>query len=174
MGAGRELLGSDFGPRYLPEEPKSYSSKEGAQEAHEAIRPSSVEVKPGTVEGLERDQERLYDLIWRQFVACQMTPAEYLSTNLTVTVGAYELKTLGRILVFEGYTKVQPPTGKGDGNVQLPDVQIGERLTLEQLDPKQHFTKPPPRFGEASLVKELEKRGIGRPSTYAPVVSTIH
>ena len=173
VGSCRDLIGSDFGPRYLPEEPKSYSSKEGAQEAHEAIRPSSVEVKPGTVEGLERDQERLYDLIWRQFVACQMTPAEYLSTNLTVTVGAYELKTRGRILVFEGYTKVQPPTGKGDGNVQLPDVQIGERLTLEQLDPKQHFTKPPPRFGEASLVKELEKRGIGRPSTYASIISTI-
>ena len=173
VGSCRDLIGSDFGPRYLPEEPKSYSSKEGAQEAHEAIRPSSVEVKPGTVEGLERDQERLYDLIWRQFVACQMTPAEYLSTNLTVTVGAYELKTRGRILVFDGYTKVQPPTGKGDGNVQLPDVQIGERLTLEQLDPKQHFTKPPPRFGEASLVKELEKRGIGRPSTYASIISTI-
>lgn len=171
--ACRTLIGSEYGPRYLPEEAKSYSSKEGAQEAHEAIRPSDVEVKPGSISGLERDQERLYDLIWRQFVACQMTQAEYLSTNLTITAGAFELKTRGRILVFDGYTKVQPPTGKGDGNVALPDVQVGDRLQLEKLDPSQHFTKPPPRYGEASLVKELEKRGIGRPSTYASIISTI-
>jgi len=173
VGSCRELIESDFGPRYLPEEPKSYSSKEGAQEAHEAIRPSDAMVKPGTIGGLERDQERLYDMIWRQFVACQMTHAEYLSTNLTIKAADFELKTRGRILVFDGYTKVQPPMGKGDGNVALPDVQVGERLKLEKLDPKQHFTKPPPRFGEASLVKELEKRGIGRPSTYASIISTI-
>lgn len=169
----RELIGADYGPRYLPEAPNSYSSKEGAQEAHEAIRPSDVTVKPGSIKGLERDQERLYDLIWRQFVACQMTPAEYLSTNLTVRAGDFELKTRGRILVFDGHTAAQPPTGKGDGNVALPDVQVGDALALEQLDPSQHFTKPPPRFGEASLVKELEKRGIGRPSTYASIISTI-
>ncbi len=170
----RSMIGSDFGPRYLPEEAKSYSSKEGAQEAHEAIRPSSVDVKPGSISGLERDQERLYELIWRQFVACQMTPAEYLSTNLTIRAGDFELKTRGRILVFDGYTAAQPPSGKAsDSNVPLPDVQVGDRLALEKLDPSQHFTKPPPRYGEASLVKELEKRGIGRPSTYASIISTI-
>ena len=170
----RGLIANDFGPRYLPDAPNSYSSKEGAQEAHEAIRPSDVRVKPGSIGGLERDQERLYDLIWRQLVACQMTPAEYLSTNLTIKAGDFELKTRGRILVFDGHTAAQPPTGKGgDSNVALPDVQVGERLELEQLEPKQHFTKPPPRFGEASLVKELEKRGIGRPSTYASIISTI-
>ena len=170
----RELIGQSFGPRYLPEAPNSYSSKQGAQEAHEAIRPSSVGVKPDSIGGLERDQERLYGLIWRQFVACQMVPAEYLSTNLTITAGDFELRTRGRILVFDGHTAAQPPTGKpGESNVALPDVQIGEILNLEQLDPKQHFTKPPPRFGEASLVKELEKRGIGRPSTYASIISTI-
>jgi DNA topoisomerase-1 len=131
-------------------------------------------VAPGSIGGLERDQERLYDLIWRQFVACQMVPAEYLSTNLTVRAGDFELKTRGRILVFDGHTAAQPPTGKStDKEVPLPDVQVGDRLDLEQLDPKQHFTKPPPRFGEASLVKELEKRGIGRPSTYASIISTI-
>jgi DNA topoisomerase-1 len=173
VGACRDLIGADFGPRYLPDAPVSYSSKEGAQEAHEAIRPSDVSLKPGSISGLERDQERLYELIWRQFVACQMTQAEYLSTNLTVKAGEFELKTRGRILVFDGYTKVQPPTGKGEGNVALPDVQVGERLQLEKLDPSQHFTKPPPRYGEASLVKELEKRGIGRPSTYASIISTI-
>ena len=170
----RELIGADYGARYLPEAPNSYSSKEGAQEAHEAIRPSNVELKPDAVEGLERDQQRMYELIWRQFVACQMTRAEYLSTNLTIRAADYELKTRGRILVFDGYTAVQPPGGRtSESNVALPDVEVGDRLDLEKLDPKQHFTKPPPRYGEASLVKELEKRGIGRPSTYASIISTI-
>ena len=172
--ACRALIQSSHGDRYLPEEALSYSAKEGAQEAHEAIRPSDVEVKPSDVQGLERDQQRMYALIWRQFVACQMTQAEYLSTNLTVKAEDYELKTRGRILVFDGYTVVQPPGGRtSESNVALPDVSVGDRLDLEKLDPKQHFTKPPPRFGEASLVKELEKRGIGRPSTYASIISTI-
>jgi DNA topoisomerase-1 len=172
--ACRVLIGSDFGEKYLPETPNSYSSKAGAQEAHEAIRPSSVEVKPSDIQGLERDQERLYDLIWRQFVACQMTRAEYLSSSLMIRAGDFELKTRGRILVFDGYTAVQPPSGKSsETNVTLPDVEVGDRVDLEKLDPRQHFTKPPPRFGEASLVKELEKRGIGRPSTYASIISTI-
>jgi DNA topoisomerase-1 len=172
--ACRVLIGSDFGEKYLPETPNSYSSKEGAQEAHEAIRPSSVELKPSDIQGLERDQERLYDLIWRQFVACQMTRAEYLSSSLMIRAGDFELKTRGRILVFDGYTAVQPPSGKSsETNVTLPDVEVGDRVDLEKLDPRQHFTKPSPRFGEASLVKELEKRGIGRPSTYASIISTI-
>jgi DNA topoisomerase-1 len=172
--ACRVLIGSDFGEKYLPETPNSYSSKAGAQEAHEAIRPSSVELKPSDIQGLERDQERLYDLIWRQFVACQMTRAEYLSSSLMIRAGDFELKTRGRILVFDGYTAVQPPSGKSsETNVTLPDVEVGDRVDLEKLDPRQHFTKPSPRFGEASLVKELEKRGIGRPSTYASIISTI-
>jgi DNA topoisomerase-1 len=172
--ACRGLIGRQYGDRYLPEAPNAYSSKDGAQEAHEAIRPSSVDVQPASLSALERDQQRLYELIWRQFVACQMVPAEYLSTNLTIHAADFELKTRGRILVFDGHTAAQPPTGKAsDSNVQLPDVQVGDRLDLEKLDPKQHFTKPPARFGEASLVKELEKRGIGRPSTYASIISTI-
>ena len=172
--ACRGLIGANHGERYLPETPISYSSKAGAQEAHEAIRPSSVELKPNDLKGLERDQERLYDLIWRQFVACQMNPAEYLSTNLVIRAGDFELKTRGRILVFDGYTAVQPPAGRAnEGDTTLPDVEVGDRVDLEKLDPRQHFTKPPPRFGEASLVKELEKRGIGRPSTYASIISTI-
>jgi DNA topoisomerase-1 len=172
--ACRGLISTDFGERYLPEEAMSYSSKAGAQEAHEAIRPSNVELKPSDIQGLERDQERLYDLIWRQFVACQMTRAEYLSTNLMIQAGDFQLKIRGRILVFDGYTAVQPPSGRGsESDVTLPDIQVGDRVDLEKLDPRQHFTKPPPRFGEASLVKELEKRGIGRPSTYASIISTI-
>ncbi len=170
----RSLIGSAYGERYLPEAPNSYTSKDGAQEAHEAIRPSNVELKPSDLQGLERDQARLYDLVWRQFVACQMTRAEYLSTSLTIRAGDFELKTRGRILVFDGYTAVQPPAGRAnEADVTLPDIQVGDRVDLEKLDPSQHFTKPPPRFGEASLVKELEKRGIGRPSTYASIISTI-
>jgi DNA topoisomerase-1 len=172
--ACRGLISTDFGERYLPEEAMSYSSKAGAQEAHEAIRPSNVDLKQSDIQGLERDQERLYDLIWRQFVACQMTRAEYLSTNLMIQAGDFQLKIRGRILVFDGYTAVQPPSGRGsESDVTLPDIQVGDRVDLEKLDPRQHFTKPPARFGEASLVKELEKRGIGRPSTYASIISTI-
>ena len=169
----RAYIGDQFGEPYLPEEALNYSSREGAQEAHEAIRPSDVNIGPGDIAGLEPDQERLYAMIWRQFVACQMPPARYLSTSIVVNVGEFELRTRGRILVFDGYTKVQPPTGKGDRNAKLPDVQVGEVLAVQALDPVQHFTKPPPRFSEASLVRELEKCGIGRPSTYASIISSI-
>jgi DNA topoisomerase-1 len=173
VGACRDYIGNEFGEKYLPEEALSYASKEGAQEAHEAIRPSDVTAAPATLEGLERDQERLYELIWRQFVACQMPPAEYLSTSVSVTVGDFELRTRGRIMQFDGYTKVQPPAKNGASDTVLPDVAVGDRLELAELDPSQHFTKPPPRFSEASLVRELEKSGIGRPSTYASIISTI-
>ncbi len=169
----RGFIESEYGPKYLPAKPLVYSSKEGAQEAHEAIRPSDVNLKPTQLTGMERDAERLYELIWRQFVACQMPPAEYLSTSVSVAAGTFELRAKGRILKFDGYTRAQPQQSKpGDDDV-LPDMQQGEVLKLVKLDPKQHFTKPPARFSEASLVKELEKRGIGRPSTYAAIISTI-
>lgn len=169
----REYIGDQFGSQYLPEEPVRYSSKEGAQEAHEAIRPSDVLVLPTDLSGMERDAERLYDLIRRQFIACQMTPAQYTSTRITVKAGDYELTTKGRILRFDGYTRVLPSKGKQDEDIILPDVQTGDLLVLDELEPKQHFTKPTARYTEASLVKELEKRGIGRPSTYASIISTI-
>ena len=169
----RDYIRGEFGERYLPDEALSYASKEGAQEAHEAIRPSEVAAGPGSIVDLERDQERLYELIWRQFVACQMPPAEYLSTSVTAAAADVELRTRGRIMQFDGFTKVQPPAKNGQSDTVLPNVQVGDRLTLVELDPKQHFTKPPPRYGEASLVRELEKRGIGRPTTYASIISTI-
>jgi DNA topoisomerase-1 len=169
----RDFILEQHGARYLPDAALSYASKEGAQEAHEAIRPSDVSAAPGSISGLERDQERLYELIWRQFVACQMPPAEYLSTSVSAQAGEFELRTRGRILQFDGFTKVQPPAKSAAADTVLPDVQVGDRLALTELDPKQHFTKPPPRYGEASLVRELEKRGIGRPSTYASIISTI-
>ena len=169
----RGFIESEYGKKYLPAKPIVYSSKEGAQEAHEAIRPSDVNLKPTQLTGMERDAERLYELIWRQFVACQMPPAEYLSTSVSVAAGTFELRAKGRILKFDGYTRAQPQQSKPGEDDVLPDMQQGEALKLLKLDPTQHFTKPPARFSEASLVKELEKRGIGRPSTYAAIISTI-
>jgi DNA topoisomerase-1 len=169
----RDFIEGEFGKKYLPANPIAYSSKEGAQEAHEAIRPSDVNLKPTQLSGMERDAERLYELIWRQFVACQMPPAEYLSTTVTVTAAQFELRAKGRILKFDGYTRALPQISKpGDDDV-LPDMAQGEALKLIKLDPSQHFTKPPARYSEASLVKEMEKRGIGRPSTYAAIIGTI-
>lgn len=169
----RGFIDSEFGKKYLPAKPNFYSSKEGAQEAHEAIRPSDVNLRPTQLSGMERDAERLYELIWRQFVACQMPPAEYLSTTVSVAAGDFELRAKGRILKFDGYTKVLPQQSKPGEDDVLPEMNQGEAMKLLKLDPSQHFTKPPARFSEASLVKELEKRGIGRPSTYAAIISTI-
>lgn len=169
----RGFIDSEYGKKYLPEKPNFYSSKEGAQEAHEAIRPSDVNLRPTQLSGMERDAERLYELIWRQFVACQMPPAEYLSTTVTVTAAQFELRAKGRILKFDGYTRAQPQMSKPGDDAVLPEMKESESLKLIKLDPSQHFTKPPARYSEASLVKEMEKRGIGRPSTYAAIISTI-
>lgn len=168
----RSHIESEYGKKYLPEKPNRFGNKANAQEAHEAIRPSNVALKGDSLVGVERDAQRLYDLIWRQFVACQMTPAEYLSSTILVDANGIELKAKGRTLVFDGFTRVRG-ANKSDDDVLLPAVKVGEQLKLEKLDPSQHFTKPPARFTEASLVKELEKRGIGRPSTYAAIISTI-
>ncbi|WP_028767265.1 type I DNA topoisomerase [Shewanella fidelis] len=170
----REMIGNEYGDKYLPESPIRYGSKEGAQEAHEAIRPSNVKVSAASLSDMERDAQRLYELIWRQFVACQMTPAKYDATRLTVKAGDYELKASGRTLRFDGWTRVQTAVKKkNEEDNTLPYVAEGDVVTLKELQPKQHFTKPPARYSEASLVKELEKRGIGRPSTYATIISTI-
>lgn len=170
----REMIGKEYGDKYLPDAPIRYGSKEGAQEAHEAIRPSDVSVHAAGMKDMERDAQRLYELIWRQFVSCQMTPAKYDATRLTVKAGEYELKATGRTLRFDGWTRVQTAVKKkNEEDNTLPVVAKGDVLSLEELLPKQHFTKPPARYSEASLVKELEKRGIGRPSTYATIISTI-
>ncbi|MBV1842129.1 MULTISPECIES: type I DNA topoisomerase [Photobacterium] len=168
----REYITSEYGEQYLPGKPNVYGSKQNAQEAHEAIRPSDVAVKAENLEGMDADAVKLYDLIWRQFVACQMVPAKYDSSTITVEAGDFTLKAKGRTLRFAGWTHVQRPMGKNE-DTTLPMVSVGDTLKLESLEPKQHFTKPPARFTEAALVKELEKRGIGRPSTYASIISTI-
>ena len=167
----RGFIDKQYGAKYVPTSPNVYGNKQNAQEAHEAIRPSDVLVQSASLKDMERDAQRLYELIWRQFVACQMPPAQYQSMTLIVNAGEIELRAKGRVMTFDGYTKVQPPA-KNEDNL-LPDVKIGEKLVVDSIEPTQHFTKPPARYTEASLVKELEKRGIGRPSTYASIISTI-
>jgi len=169
----RDHIVASYGPRYLPDQPNAYTSKAGAQEAHEAIRPTNVDVTRSDLEKQEPDAQRLYELIWAQFVASQMTQAEYLSTTYTVQAGPIELRTRGRILKFDGFTRVLPTASRKEDEVELPDLKVGDVLDCADTEAVQHFTKPTPRFGEASLVKELEKLGIGRPSTYAAIISTI-
>ncbi len=173
VNACRGFIGDNYGSQYLPAKAINYSSKEGAQEAHEAIRPSDVSRSADSLNGMEADAQKLYDLIWRQFVACQMTNAQYTSTKILVNASGYTLSTRGRVMRFDGWTKVLPTVRKKDEDKELPDLNVGDVLSLIRINPSQHFTKPPARFSEAALVKELEKRGIGRPSTYANIISTI-
>ena len=173
VNACRGFIDDNYGSQYLPAKAINYSSKEGAQEAHEAIRPSDVSRSADSLNGMEADAQKLYDLIWRQFVACQMTNAQYTSTKILVNASGYTLSTRGRVMRFDGWTKVLPPVRKKDEDKELPDLNVGDVLSLIKINPSQHFTKPPARFSEAALVKELEKRGIGRPSTYANIISTI-
>ena len=173
IAACRDYIKVRHGARYLPDEPKIYGSKSGAQEAHEAIRPSNIDISPGSLDGMEVDAKKLYQLIWQQFVACQMVPAQFTSTLITVAAGDYEMTVKGRVTRFDGYLAVMPANRKGDEDGELPDLQKGDKMSMLVLVPQQHFTKPIARFSEASLVKELEKRGIGRPSTYASIISTI-
>lgn len=166
----RQFIETRYGKEYLPDQPLRYSAKEGAQEAHEAIRPTDVKLSADKLMGMEADAMRLYTLIWQYFVACQMPPARYLSSTISVGADQYLLRTKGRIMQFDGYLRAMPSK---DEDIVLPDVTEGEVLKLQQLEPIQNFTKPPARYTEASLVKELEKRDIGRPSTYASIISTI-
>ena len=166
----RQHIADTYGAEYLPKSPNRFPSKAGAQEAHEAIRPTDLD-GADRLKADEADARRLYDLIWRQFVASQMTPARYQATTVTATGGEFELRLRGRVREFDGFTRVLPP--RTEEQKPLPDYADGEPLTLVEVAATQHFTKPPPRYSEASLVRELEKRGIGRPSTYVPIISTI-
>jgi DNA topoisomerase-1 len=162
-----------YGDPYLPDRPNTYKSGKSAQEAHEAIRPTDLTYTPDRVRTfLSPDQFRLYELIYRRFVASQMTPAVFAMTNVEVTAGAGLFKAQGRILKFDGYRRVLPPAGRQEDRT-LPPLNEGQALDKLGLIASQHFTQPPPRYNEASLVKMLEKEGIGRPSTYATIISTI-
>jgi len=161
-----------FGDDYLPSKPWAYKSRKSAQEAHECIRPTSAEREPDQVRGhLSPDQFKLYSLIWRRFLACQMNPALYLSTVADIQAGPYLFRATGSTLEFPGFLKVYPLLGEEE--TALPPLTEGEVLELKEITSQQHFTKPPPRYTEASLVKELEEKEIGRPSTYAQIITTI-
>jgi DNA topoisomerase I len=181
----RELIPERFGSNYLPEKANYYKSKKDAQEAHEAVRPTDVSRAPEDVRKyLPDDQFKLYQLIWQRFVASQMLPAIFDQTTIDISAGDYTFRATGSVQKFDGYLRVyqMPVAGadreddekddEGEGKA-LPRVTEGQTLRLDQIRPDQHFTEPPPRYTEATLVKELEEKGIGRPSTYASIISTI-
>ena len=188
----RQLIAERYGPQALPDEPPVYKARtRGAQEAHEAIRPTSVAREPKQVAGyLTADQLKLYTLVWKRFVASQMRPAEYDTMTVevegTTPEHTYTLRASASTLRVRGYLEVYEDRSNGSGNGNgdealeaepvvgaLPEVDAGERLTLVDLAPEQHFTEPPPRYSEATLVKAMEELGIGRPSTFAPTLSTL-
>ncbi|KEY90824.1 DNA topoisomerase 1 [Candidatus Photodesmus katoptron] len=171
--SARKYIVNEFGKSYLPIKSNIYNNKPGAQEAHEAIRPSDITVQAQKLKNMDQDACKLYTLIWNQFISCQMTEAQYHLTKIYVKAEKYILQSKGRILKFDGWTRVQRPFGKQNEEKLLPTVQIGDKLKFNHIKTKQRFTKPPTRFTEASLVKELEKKGIGRPSTYSAIISTI-
>jgi DNA topoisomerase-1 len=174
----RQLIQDEFGHAYLPDKPHVFKNKKQAQDAHEAIRPTSVFRKPKDVDRfLSKDQQALYDLIWKRFVASQMEVAVIDQTSITISAGSYIFQATGSVVRFPGFMTLyissnedQAPSGDTE---TLPPLSEGMALTCHRLEPKQHFTQPPPRFSEASLVKELEENGIGRPSTYATILTTI-
>ena len=168
----RNYINEKIGDKYLTNAPRIYASTENAQEAHEAIRPTNAFMTPNDLLNQTEEEKRLYQLIWQQYIACQMPDAEYLSTSAKIIIDEYTFSAKGREVVFDGYTKLSQPA-KSDEEDILPPLSEGELLTLNDINLEQKFTKPPARFSEAALVKELEKKGIGRPSTYANIISTI-
>jgi len=178
----REHIGASYGEKYLPEKPNFFKSKKDAQEAHEAIRPTDVARTPESVRPyLEDDMFKLYQMIWQRFVASQMVPAVFDQTTIDVAANDYTFRATGSVQKFDGYLaayqSVKEEEEKEDAedaeSRTLPRVTQGEQLRLETIRPEQHFTEPPPRYTEATIVKELEEKGIGRPSTYATIISTI-
>lgn len=173
----REYIQQTFGPEYLPAKPHTYKSRKTAQEAHEAIRPTDVNLTPEAVKPfLQPDELKLYELIWKRFVASQMEPARLLVTTADITAHDYTFRATGTVVKFPGFTilyEETPDAAAEEGEVKLPPLQKGDVLELLKLEPKQHFTQPPPRYTEATLIKELERLGIGRPSTYATILSVI-
>ncbi len=181
--AARDFVSTEFGGDYVPRSPRYYASSKTAQQAHEAIRPTMVDLTPEKAKPfLSTEQFKLYELIWNRFVASQMASAVYDTVEAEIEANGYLFKATGSVMKFDGFLrvyKVSAPTPKGEengkeeGDVVLPPLHEGQDLTLVTVLPEQHFTKPPPRFTEASLVRELERLGIGRPSTYATIVAKI-
>jgi DNA topoisomerase-1 len=177
ISAVRQHITDHFGKDFLPEQPNYYAAGKRAQEAHEAIRPTDVNIRPEDAKPyLTTDQYKLYNLIWRRFVACQMVPARWDVTDAIITASANghtgEFKAIGRILAFPGFLNLLPDRLEG-ADAELPNIEQDQVLQMLTVDGQQHFTQPPPRFNEASLVRTLEAQGIGRPSTYANIITTI-
>lgn len=174
----RHLIQDEFGPNYLPAKPHIFKNKKKVQDAHEAIRPTSVFRKPKDIaQLLSKDQFALYELIWQRFVACQMKSALLDQTSVTISAGPYIFQASGSVIRFPGfmtlYTSSNDSQARSENKEALPALSDGMALKCHRIEPKQHYTQPPPRFSEASLVKELEENGIGRPSTYATILTTI-
>ena len=177
QGEAKEYLAETLGADYVPEKPNIYAAGKKAQDAHEAIRPTSIRNTPDAVEPyLTKEQAKLYRLVWQRFAASQMTPAIYDTMSVTMVAGdRCQLKSNGSRLKFAGFTAVYAGAdqAKKEKDVLLPDLEEGDELVTASVDPQQHFTEPPPRYNDASLVKTLEEKEIGRPSTYAPIIETI-
>ncbi len=177
LSAARSLIQSRYGRQYCPDNPRLFKSKGGAQDAHEAIRPSDVNLDPEEVrKSLTTEQYRLYKLIWSRFLACQMASAVYDSVSIEVKAAGYQFRASHSSIKFSGFIAVYEEGRDDDEEAPqspLPDLKAGEKLTLNSMTPDQHFTQPPARFTEATLIRALEEKGIGRPSTYAPTISTI-
>ncbi len=175
QAAAKEFITSSFGEKFYPEKPNIYAKKgQNIQDAHEAIRPSYVDKTPESIKQyLTSEQYRLYKLIWNRFVASQMSAANIENTRYEITAGDYLLTTSASKIKFDGFLKVYNDVEDEDLANDIPDLKQGDEVKLKKVNPKQHFTQPPPRYTEASLVKELEEHGIGRPSTYAPIISKI-
>jgi DNA topoisomerase-1 len=170
-GKVQEWIKGNLGDRYLGK-PRKEKARPGAQEAHEAIRPTDPNRRPEDIrQYLSADQFRVYELVWRRFVASRMAPAQYAGTTVDIEAGPFGLRASGSVLVFDGFYRVWERDDEREE--QLPELTEGEVLDFHGLEPEQHFTQPPPRYTEATLINELEKRGIGRPSTYATIVGTI-
>ena len=177
LAAARRFITARYGKEYYPEKTRRYKSNSGAQDAHEAIRPSDVTLEPEAIrKSLTLEQYRLYKLIWSRFLACQMASAVYDSVSIEVESAGYQFRASHSSIKFSGFTAVYEEGRDDDEEAPqspLPDLKVGEKLDLKKLTPDQHFTQPPARYTEATLIKALEEKGIGRPSTYAPTVSTI-
>ena len=171
INEARNFVNDNLGENYLTNSPRIYSGSENAQEAHEAIRPTNSFLTPKDVMNLSEEESRLYSLIWERFIASQLPDAEYLSTSAKVYVGEKIFVAKGRELVFDGFTRVLKTSSKEEDI--LPSLQEGQLISMDRVELEQKFTKPPARYSEAALVRELEKKGIGRPSTYANIISTI-
>ncbi len=170
----RALIKSEYGPEYLVAKARVYRNKKAAQDAHEAIRPTAPERLPLQLQvELQRDQYKLYQLIWQRFSATQMAQARYLKREVQVRAGDYLFEASGSRLLFDGFLKVWSMKPRADEGIEIPELEQGQRLKLINILPEQHFTEPPKRFSEAGLIKTLEQKGIGRPSTYAGIVATI-